>query len=72
MMIGNTLQEQLDNFMQGLKRRNPGEPEFHQAVYEVAATIIPYNEVSLLVEFALQGISFSIGMQGTPQCHSLS
>jgi glutamate dehydrogenase (NADP+) len=42
MMIGNTLQEQLDNFMQGLKRRNPGEHEFHQAVYEVAATIIPY------------------------------
>ena len=42
MMIGNTVQEQLEHFMTGLKRRNPGELEFHQAVYEVAATIIPY------------------------------
>jgi glutamate dehydrogenase (NADP+) len=33
---------QLDNFMEGLKKRNEGQPEFHQAVYEVAATIIPY------------------------------
>jgi len=42
MMIGNTVQEQLEHFMIGLKRRNPEEVEFHQAVYEVAATIIPY------------------------------
>ncbi len=42
MMIGNTVQEQLDHFMDGLKRRNPGEDEFHQAVYEVAANIIPF------------------------------
>nr|WP_069472585.1 NADP-specific glutamate dehydrogenase [Candidatus Marithrix sp. Canyon 246] len=41
-MIGNTVQEQLDNFMDGLKRRNPHEHEFHQAVYEVAASIIPF------------------------------
>ena len=34
--------EQLDNFMQGLIRRNPGETEFHQAVYEVAASVFPY------------------------------
>ncbi len=33
---------QLEKFMAGLKRRNPGETEFHQAVYEVAATILPY------------------------------
>ncbi len=33
---------QLEKFMRGLKRRNPGETEFHQAVYEVAATILPY------------------------------
>ena len=32
----------LDNFMNGLKRRNPGETEFHQAVYEVASTLVPY------------------------------
>lgn len=36
--------EQLTRFMQGLSRRNPGESEFHQAVYEVAATIVPYIE----------------------------
>ena len=32
----------LDTFMDGLKRRNPGEIEFHQAVYEVAADVFPY------------------------------
>lgn len=36
------LQAQLDHFMDGLRRRNPGETEFHQAVYEVAADIIPF------------------------------
>ena len=33
----------LDQFMAGLVRRNPGESEFHQAVWEVAATILPYT-----------------------------
>ncbi|MEM9301689.1 MAG: NADP-specific glutamate dehydrogenase [Pseudomonadota bacterium] len=32
----------LDEFMNGLKRRNPGEPEFHQAVYEVVQHILPF------------------------------
>ncbi|MEM9531118.1 MAG: NADP-specific glutamate dehydrogenase [Pseudomonadota bacterium] len=32
----------LDDFMSGLKRRNPGETEFHQAVYEVAQSILPF------------------------------
>jgi len=36
------LQVQLDHFMDGLRRRNPGEREFHQAVYEVATDIIPF------------------------------
>ena len=35
-------QNELDHFMVGLKKRNEGQPEFHQAVYEVAATIVPY------------------------------
>jgi len=35
-------QQRLDDFMQGLVRRNPGEPEFHQAVWEVAESIIPF------------------------------
>ena len=32
----------LDQFMAGLRRRNPGESEFHQAVQEVAMHIIPF------------------------------
>ncbi len=32
----------LDQFMAGLKKRNPGESEFHQAVFEVAETLVPY------------------------------
>ncbi len=32
----------LEHFMDGLIKRNPGEPEFHQAVYEVAESVIPY------------------------------
>jgi len=31
-----------ERFMNGLKRRNPGETEFHQAVFEVMASIFPY------------------------------
>lgn len=43
-------QERLDCFMHGLKRRNPGQPEFHQAVYEVALDIIPYMREHKLYE----------------------
>ena len=32
----------LEQFMEGVRRRNPGEPEFHQAVQEVAMDIVPY------------------------------
>ncbi len=31
----------LDDFMDGLVKRNPGEPEFHQAVKETAETVLP-------------------------------
>ena len=34
--------DDLEQFMEGVRRRNPGEPEFHQAVHEVAMDIIPY------------------------------
>jgi glutamate dehydrogenase (NADP+) len=34
--------EYLKRFINGVKKRNPGEKEFHQAVSEVAATIFPY------------------------------
>jgi glutamate dehydrogenase (NADP+) len=33
---------ELDRFMAGLIRRNPGEREFHQAVREVASKVLPY------------------------------
>ncbi|QDU71027.1 NADP-specific glutamate dehydrogenase [Mucisphaera calidilacus] len=32
----------LDDFMQGLIKRNPHETEFHQAVREVAESVVPY------------------------------
>jgi glutamate dehydrogenase (NADP+) len=32
----------LKRFIRGVKKRNPGEKEFHQAVSEVAETIFPY------------------------------
>jgi len=32
----------VENFMKGLMKRNPGEHEFHQAVQEVAESVIPY------------------------------
>jgi glutamate dehydrogenase (NADP+) len=39
-------QAELERFMTGLKKRNPGEPEFHQAVQEVAETLIPYIDAN--------------------------
>ncbi len=32
----------LERYLQGVERRNPGEPEFLQAVHELAASVIPY------------------------------
>jgi len=32
----------LEEFMKGLRRRNPGETEFHQAVKEVMIHLIPF------------------------------
>ena len=32
----------LEHFMEGLIKRNPGETEFQQAVYEVAESVIPF------------------------------
>ena len=34
---------EIETFMHGLERRNPGEPEFQQAVREVAETLIPFT-----------------------------
>ena len=32
----------VDCFMEGLKKRNPGQPEFHQAVSEFVSTVMPF------------------------------
>ena len=49
------MRERLEAFMAGLERRNPGEPEFHQAVQEVAESVVPlvvaeprYDEARIL------------------------
>ncbi len=34
----------LESFMQKIIAKNPGEPEFHQAVFEVAESVIPFIE----------------------------
>ena len=35
-------EKEYQSFMRGLKRRNPHEPEFHQAVGEVVASVLPW------------------------------
>ena len=49
----------IDQFMAGLRRRNPGETEFHQAVYEVASNVFGfisdkeiYHEMQILRRIA--------------------
>ncbi|HRY97929.1 MAG TPA: Glu/Leu/Phe/Val dehydrogenase dimerization domain-containing protein, partial [Bacteroidales bacterium] len=37
-------QQQVDEFMAKIAAKNPGELEFHQAVREVAESLIPYIE----------------------------
>ncbi len=37
------IRKDLETFMAGVIRRNPGESEFHQAVREVAHSVIPYT-----------------------------
>ena len=50
-MPTNIMPLDLNQFMEGLKKRNPGEQEFHQAVEEVATCVIPYiNENPKYIE----------------------
>lgn len=41
--LSSEAQAELDHFMAGLVKRNPGEPEFQQAVHEVAETLVPFT-----------------------------
>jgi len=36
------VKSELENFMQGIHQRNPGEVEFHQAVREVCESVMPF------------------------------
>ncbi|MCR9203256.1 MAG: NADP-specific glutamate dehydrogenase [Halobacteriovoraceae bacterium] len=40
--VTDTPEEYFECFMEGLIERNPGEPEFHQAVSEVSKSIVPF------------------------------
>lgn len=37
-----SIQDEIGHFMHGLKKRNPHESEFHQAVHEVSEAVMPY------------------------------
>ena len=39
---GSKTQEYLERYMEGVNKRNVGQPEFVQSVYEVASSIFPY------------------------------
>lgn len=41
-----TMIESVDNFLARLKQRDPGQPEFHQAVEEVLRTLWPFLEAN--------------------------
>jgi len=45
-MATNPFQTQVDDFMAKIIARNPDEPEFHQAVLEVAESLIPFIEAN--------------------------
>ncbi|MCB0309947.1 MAG: NADP-specific glutamate dehydrogenase [Bdellovibrionales bacterium] len=40
--MNNSIEKELEDFMSGLRRRNPYEEEFHQAVEEVATSVMPF------------------------------
>ncbi|MHC4878833.1 MAG: NADP-specific glutamate dehydrogenase [Planctomycetota bacterium] len=42
MSASEAVQDEVKSFMRGLKKRNPGEPEFHQAVDEVVTSLMPF------------------------------
>jgi len=42
--MSNIYEKELQEFMAKIKAKNPNEPEFHQAVYEVAESLIPFIE----------------------------
>lgn len=50
--MANVFDIQINDFMNKVISRNPGEPEFHQAVQEVAESLIPFIEENPLYKSA--------------------
>ncbi|HVS62262.1 MAG TPA: NADP-specific glutamate dehydrogenase [Thermoanaerobaculia bacterium] len=42
MAASKAVEKEINRFMKGLIKRNPGEPEFHQAVHEVVESVMPF------------------------------
>jgi len=47
MAAANAYEKTINDFMKKVKAKNPGEKEFHQAVFEVAESVIPFIEENL-------------------------
>ena len=54
MLPNNKAHEEVEKFMHGLIRRNPGETEFHQAVHEVAGSLMPMPALSSIRRMCAQ------------------
>jgi len=42
--VTKSIKQRVETFMQGLKERNPNQPQFHQAVHEFVEAVMPYIE----------------------------
>ena len=66
----NEVESELKRFMNGLARRNPGQPEFQQAVREVAETILPFTlENPIYREGADPGAAYRTRQNHHLSCH---
>ena len=50
-MEQNTIEQKIQEFVAKIEAKNPNEPEFLQAVKEVAETVIPFIEQNTFVIF---------------------
>ncbi len=59
----------LERFMAGLKKRNPGEHEFHQAVEEVAESVIPFFQIHPVLNAIRMELTGGGLRSGLSVCH---
>ena len=62
--MADTSRAEVEQFMNGLIKRNPGEPEFHQAVQKVAETLMPFLLDATCVKYGQQPDGFVNYVQG--------